>query len=94
VQAVHYLTGLEALYPIPDGNPFRRFVFFVVESEPPYLCACYELDDNALEEGASKRKRYLKTWRECVETGEWPGYPPGIDYASLPPWAFKIYQTD
>ena len=89
VQAAHYLTGLEALFAVPSGNPFRRFVFFVVESEPPYCCAAYELDDSALDEGKLKRDRYLKTWRQCIESGNWPGYPPGIDYVSLPAWTFK-----
>lgn len=91
VAAAHYLAGLETLYPVPSGNPFRRFVFFVVESEPPYCCAVYELDDAALDEGELVRRRYLKQWRECVESGNWPGYPSGIDYAGLPAWAFKIF---
>lgn len=91
VQAAHYLAGLEALYPVPSGNNFRRFVFFVVENEPPYCCAAYELDDSALDEGRLKRSQYLKTWRQCVESGKWPGYDSGIDLASLPPWAFKVF---
>jgi exodeoxyribonuclease VIII len=91
VQAAHYLAGLETLYPVPSGNPFRRFVFFVVESEPPYCCAAYELDDAALDEGELIRNRYLRQWIECNQSGQWPGYPPGIDYASLPAWAFKIF---
>ncbi len=92
VQAAHYLAALEALYPVPAGNPFRRFVFFVIESEPPYLCACYELDDAALNEGEQKRRRYIAKWQRCVETGVWEGYPPGIEYASLPAWAFKHWE--
>jgi len=94
VQAVHYLAGLESLVPIPAGNPFRRFVFFVVESEPPHCVAAYELDDAALNEGAIQRARYLQKWRECVESQVWPGYAPGIDYCSLPAWAFKNYVQD
>jgi len=94
LQAAHYLSGLETLYPIPSGQAFRRFVFFVIESEPPYCCAAYELDDAALEEGRIKRSRYLRAWKQCIESGEWPGYPPGIDYASLPAWAFKNYIDD
>lgn len=92
VQAAHYLAGLEAIVPIPAGNPFRRFVLFVVESEAPHCVACYELDDAALAEGAEKRSRYIRKWRECVESGNWPGYPAGIEYASLPPWAFKKWE--
>ncbi len=94
VQAAHYLNGLETLYPIPDGQlvPFRRFVFFVVESEPPFACAVYEIDDSALAEGYSLRAKYLEQWRECVEAGRWPGYPEGIEYLGLPAWAYKIFQ--
>lgn len=94
VQAVHYLSGLETLYPIAPGDPFRRFVFMAVESEPPHLCALYELDDDSLEEGSRKRSVYLRKWVECVESGSWPGYPDGIQTASLPAWAFKNWIDD
>ena len=89
VQAAHYLSGLETLYPIEQGDPFRRFIFIVIESEPPHCCALYELDDDSLEEGERKRQVYLRKWRECVESSSWPGYPAGIQTASLPPWALK-----
>lgn len=91
VSAAHYLAGLEALSPVPAGNPFRRFFFFVVENVPPYLAAVYELQDDALEEGRIKRARYMRKWRKCVESGNWPGYPDGVEYISLPPWAFRNY---
>jgi len=92
VQAAHYLAGLEAIVPVPPGQPFRRFVFFVVESEPPHCVAVYEIDDAALAEGVLVRSRYLRQWRECVETGNWYGFPAGIEYASLPAWAFRRYE--
>ncbi len=91
VQAVHYLAGLHALVPIEEGRAFRRFVFFVVESEAPHCVACYELDDAALAQAEQDRQRYLRTWRQCVETGRWEGYSDGIDLASLPAWAFKAW---
>lgn len=91
IQGAHYLEGLEALYPVPAGNPFRRFLFFAIESEAPYLPAVYELDDAAIEEGKLLRRRYLQQWKECIESGNWPGYPQGVDYASLPSWAFKVF---
>jgi len=91
VQAAHYLAGCEAIAPIEPGNPFRRFFFFVVESVPPYLTAAYEIGDAALEEGRIKRSRYIRKWKECIETGVWPGFPAGVEYVSLPPWAFRNY---
>lgn len=94
IAAAHYLEGLQALYPIPSGNSYRRFVLFVVESVPPYLCAVYEIDESALAEGEVQRRKYLEKYRECVATGIWPGYSSGIDYVSLPPWAFKVFQEN
>lgn len=90
VQAQHYLAGLQALAPIPEGQPFRRFCFFAVETEPPHCVAVWELDESALVAAEQDRQRYLRTWRQCVESGVWPGYGDGIDLVSLPPWAFKI----
>ena len=89
LQAQHYLAGLQALSPIPEGQPFRRFCFFVVETEAPYCVAVYELDESALVLAEQDRQRHLKTWRQCVETGVWPAYGDGVELISLPAWAFK-----
>jgi hypothetical protein len=91
-QAMHYLKGLEALAPIPEGNPPRRFVFFVVESEPPHLVSAFELDDQALAQAETDRQRYLRTWRRCVESGEWNGFPSGIELCGLPAWAYRKFE--
>lgn len=91
VQAVHYLAGLHALVPTEEGRPFRRFVFFVVESEPPHCVAAYELDEASLAQAEQDRQRYLRTWRRCVESGQWPGYDAGLQLASLPSWVFKSW---
>jgi hypothetical protein len=89
VQAQHYLAGLQALSPIAQGQPFRRFCFFVVETEAPFCPAVYEVDDSALAVAEQDRRRLLVTWRECVESGKWPGYADGVDLISLPAWAMK-----
>lgn len=90
LQAQHYLAGLHAIAPIAEGQPFRRFCFFVVENDPPHCVAVYELDESALVEAEQARQLRLRTWRQCVETGRWPGYGAGVDLVSLPPWAFRI----
>lgn len=89
VQAQHYLAGLQTLAPIADGAPFRRFCFFVVETEAPFCPVVYELDESALVEAEQLRQRYLRTWRSCVESGRWPGYPEGVDLITLPAYAFR-----
>ncbi|MDD5304009.1 MAG: PD-(D/E)XK nuclease-like domain-containing protein [Elusimicrobia bacterium] len=93
IQARHYLAGLEALSPIPDGQAFRRFCFFVVETEAPYCVAVYELDETALAAAEQDRQKHLRTWRQCVEAGEWPGYPVGIELVSIPAWALKVWEA-
>lgn len=92
VQGAHYLAGLEVLYPVPAGAPDRSYVFIVVENQPPYCTAVYELEDVALDEGKTFRDQYLKQWKECMASGVWPGYSSGMDYAGLPAWAYKIYR--
>ncbi len=92
LQGAHYLAGLEAHFPIQSGAPFRRFVHFIVESEPPYCVAVRELDERTLEEAGIKRRRYLRLWRSCTDSGVWPGYSPNIEPASLPRWAFETHE--
>jgi hypothetical protein len=98
LQAVHYLAGLEALIPPPSGSgvdqPFRRFLFFVVESAPPWAVAVYEMDDVSLAQSEQDRQRYLRRWKKCKETGVWPGYPDGAELVSLPAWAMRAYAIE
>jgi hypothetical protein len=70
------------------------FLHVVVENEPPYDCAIYEMDQEALESGEKKVRRALDIWAQCEESGYWPGI--GYDYTerefrieslSLPKWA-------
>lgn len=97
LQAAHYLAGLETLYPSPvsgSGQPFRRFVFFVVESAPPWAVAVYEPDDATLAQAEMDRQRHLRRWKKCKETGVWPGYPDGIELIAYPAWAMKQYSIE
>ncbi len=92
VSAAHYLDGLETLQPVPPGNPYRRFMWLAAESSAPYCAAVYEIDDESLAQGLEDRNRYLRKWKECTESGVWPGYPDGVEYAGLPPWAYRQYE--
>jgi exodeoxyribonuclease VIII len=88
-QAALYLDGLDVLSPHP-----RKFVFIALEKEPPYAVAVYELDDEAIVLGRDEYKAHLNTYGECVRSGIWPGYGDGMDYVSLPAWAFRPTQGD
>lgn len=77
VQAAHYTDGFER----------DRFVFIVVEKDPPYGVAVYVADDSVFERGRSLRDRNLDTYSACMAKGHWPAYADTIQTVGLPAWA-------
>lgn len=84
-QAAFYLDGLNTLEPSTD----RKFIWIVVEKKEPFGVAVYQPDDATLEKGRAMYRNYLRQWFRCTETGEWPGYPSGIQPLLLPEWALR-----
>lgn len=75
-----YRRGLAVVRP----GPARRCCFVVVEKEPPFAVAVHEADERALEQGDREMTAWLGLYAECLESGVWPAYDPGmglIDYA-------------
>lgn len=87
-QAAMYLDGANTVRPHE-----RKFAFVVVESEPPHCVAVYELDEDAIRLGRDDYKAHLRAYLECVKSGDWPGYPDGMDLVSVPTWAFKAVEA-
>jgi len=68
-----------------EGLPF---VFLCVETAPPFLVAVYTLPAEAKTEGRRLYLEDLATFRECEETGVWPGYAADKIHAlEMPRWA-------
>ena len=84
--AAHYIDGVKAA--TGEELPFH---FVLVEKTAPYLVSVVELDIEAINLGRMLNDRAKRIYRECVESGNWPGYP-GAVTANLPMWA--IYQTE
>jgi len=84
--AAHYIDGVKAA--TGEDLPFH---FVLVEKAEPYLVSVVELDVEAINLGRMLNDCAKRIYRECVETGNWPGYPSG-ELISLPAWA--IYQTE
>jgi hypothetical protein len=82
----HYVDVVKAV----TGED-TKFVFVNVEKEPPYLVSVTELDPEALMYGREMLTRAKIIYRECVETGIWPGYQPH-SIVGLPRWA--AYEMD
>jgi exodeoxyribonuclease VIII len=69
------------------GIPKDYFLFIAVEKEPPYAVAMYELDQESIEIGRNKYRRWISLVDHCIKTNEWPGYDPDITRISLPEWS-------
>ena len=80
LQAAHYL----------EMSGMQRFVFVVVEREPPFQIGVYQLDDDAMAEGRYLRRKALDLIANCRVLNDWPGHTPlEPQTLSLPSWAFN-----
>jgi len=81
--------GYKHLY----GQHPEEYVFLCVEPEPPYLIGCFSSFDpdefgwSVLEYGEAHLEKLLNTYRQCVESGNWPGYSDKIEPLTVPQWA-------
>lgn len=67
------------------------FVFVNVEKTAPYLVSVTELDEDALDFGHMMIERGSRIYKECTESGVWPGYPTRTT-TSLPIWAYSALE--
>ncbi|SEN89064.1 PD-(D/E)XK nuclease-like domain-containing protein [Nonomuraea pusilla] len=82
-QQAWYLDGVEALGLAADP----AMVFIFQEKMPPYLVTVVQLDSAAVRAGRAMNRQAIDIYRQCVETGRWPGYTDDIPLISLPAWA-------
>lgn len=87
VQAAHYQAVLEAA-----TGQRRRARFIFIEKKPPYEVAVVELADAPNAESdwmvaaRSKAAEARRLWAECLRTGQWPGYPVGVQVIGARGW--------
>ena len=82
VQAAHYSVGAHAA-----TGDWPDYAIIAVEKKPPYACAIYTFDQEAMAVGMQRREEALNRYAECVVTGRWPAYPETVQTLSLPNWA-------
>lgn len=87
IQAAFYVDAVRALG--LDDDPAFLLVF--VESAPPHLINIAQLDDDAMNVGRDLGREAMERYRDCSQTGEWPGYSAEIELISLPPWTRRSY---
>lgn len=87
VQDAFYSDGFE----LASGLEVLAFVFVAVETDYPFHASAVMLDLMSRQQGVEDARRNLDTYAECLRTGTWPGYSPGIETVSLPTWALTSY---
>lgn len=85
-QAAWYLDGALALDLIDPDAPF---VFVVVSKAAPHLATPIELDEPSLEAGRARNRQALEIFRDCSQSGFWPGHSTDVELVSLPPWRIR-----
>lgn len=83
-QEAHYTDGWSAL-----GKTVNGYVFLAWEKDEPCAHAIYELPPSIVEEGRVMVREAVNTYAECNRSGEWPGYPDGVQELSFQRWAYR-----
>ena len=71
------------------GGTVDGFIFIVIEGEFPHMTAVYELSPRAVEEGRAAMAKALATYKECRDSGVFPGYPDHVQELDLPSWTYR-----
>jgi hypothetical protein len=82
IQAAWYMRGLQACC----GVMAATWRWVVVETSPPYALSVITPGAAVLELANAKINRALEIWKWCLDTDEWPAYPPVLHVAELPAW--------
>ncbi len=69
MQADWYFDGDEAV----TGERPKHF-FGSIEKKPPFLVAVHDLDQDAIKWGGIQNRKAIRTFAECMASGNWFGY--------------------
>lgn len=81
--AAHYLAGARET---GVADP-KRFVWAVVEKDPPHAIALYTMSPEEHARGIRLRSQTMTRYAECLKAATWPGYHDGFEEISAPSWA-------
>ena len=92
IEKYHYASGAALHLDVARlaGIPKDYYLFIVVEKEPPFAVAVYELDKRSIDKGRQDYRRWLSLYAHCSSVDEWPAFNDGIIPISLPERAFKL----
>lgn len=82
IQAAMQERGLDAVEPKDAGR--RTFMFVMVENTEPYALTVNEMSEAVMTIGRKQIDHAIRIWRTCIESGEWPAYPPIVNVPEYP----------
>lgn len=67
------------------------FAHICQEKEPPYIVTVIILPPELIDRGRWLKRQALERYRDCTESGKWPGYLPDNDFATpaAPAWLLR-----
>ena len=89
LQWAWYESGCHAVLGI-----IPRMIEIVIEKNPPYEVAIFEITEEILQLGHEKYIDLLREYKECEEKQEWPPKLPHLTRLVFPPWAFPDDDDD
>lgn len=75
----HYCEGFRAV-----GKPLKSFALLPVEKVKPFIAASWHVDSPSEERGWALRQRAMRKLKQCLETGQWPGYTTTVESIGIP----------
>ena len=81
-QAAFYVRGLSKIRRVRPAG----FGFIVVETTPPYALCVYEAGPSLLHAAEQDIEEAIGRWRECITSGQWPGYPNRTCHVEASQW--------
>lgn len=65
------------------GHPAQAFAFIFQAKEPPHLVTVAYVPEDELWDARQRNQRALEMFRDCTESGIWPGYLPDDTAAAV-----------
>ena len=81
MKAAFYLRGLKAVTGVD-----AVFRWIVVETAAPYALSVLTPGPDVLAIGDAKVEMAIATWKKCLATDDFPGYPTRVCTVEAPPW--------
>lgn len=91
LQAAFYLRGLHAMTGSEWSASAPLFRWIVAENSYPYATSVISLSPEGLAHAHAQVEEAIATWRQCLQTDTWPGYPTRTCYVDPPAWALAQY---